>query len=146
MHADGDEAEEDEEGESDRPKKRRDAAVDARWPDVHCAGKLYKRARFVRDQKNSPSRFRFRPPLPLTFPLRVLPSDSVSIYSRSVLGASSKLRDARCTFKGVKEDVAAICEKFNYQHVHSISCNMWTRLWKVSAGQMPATRAPLSGR
>jgi len=44
-----------------------------------------------RDQKNSPSRFRFRPPLPLTFPLRVLPSDSVSTYSRSVLGASSTL-------------------------------------------------------
>src|SRR5205823_14799787 len=44
-----------------------------------------------RDQKNSPSRFRFRPPLPLTFPFRVLPSDSVSTYLRSVLGASSTL-------------------------------------------------------
>ena len=44
-----------------------------------------------RDQKNSPSRFRFRPPLPLTFPLRVLPSDSVSTYLRSVLGAMSTL-------------------------------------------------------
>ena len=44
-----------------------------------------------RDQKNSPSRFRFRPPLPLTFPLRVLPSDSVSTYLRSVLGAISTL-------------------------------------------------------
>src|SRR2546423_15714862 len=49
-----------------------------------------------RDQKNSPSRFRFRPPLPLTFPFRVLPSDSASTYSRSVLGASSTLtRQAR---------------------------------------------------
>src|SRR5205807_1381594 len=47
--------------------------------------------RFAWDQKNSPSRFRFRPPLPLTFPLRVLPSDSVSTYLRSVLGASSNL-------------------------------------------------------
>ena len=44
-----------------------------------------------RDHKNSPSRFRFRPPLPLTFPLRVLPSDSVSTYLRSVLGAISTL-------------------------------------------------------
>src|SRR5437870_7626158 len=43
------------------------------------------------DQKNSPSRFRFHPPLPLTFPFRVLPSDSVSTYLRSVLGASSTL-------------------------------------------------------
>jgi hypothetical protein len=47
-----------------------------------------------RDQKNSPSRFRFRPPLPLTFPFRVLPSDSVSTYLRSVLGASSNLTSA----------------------------------------------------
>src|SRR5436190_1295545 len=50
----------------------------------------------VLDQKNSPSRFRFRPPLPLTFPFRVLPSDSVSTYLRSVLGASRTLtRPAR---------------------------------------------------
>ena len=46
------------------------------------------------DHKNSPSRFRFRPPLPLTFPFRVLPSDSVSTYLRSVLGASSTLTRA----------------------------------------------------
>src|SRR2546421_518333 len=45
----------------------------------------------VPDQKNSPSRFRFRPPLPLTFPFRVLPSDSVSTYLRSVLGAITTL-------------------------------------------------------
>src|SRR5438477_655564 len=43
------------------------------------------------DQKNSPSRFRFRPPLPLTFAFRLLPSDSVSTYLRSVLGASGNL-------------------------------------------------------
>src|SRR6266480_2072525 len=46
------------------------------------------------DHKNSPSRFRFRPPLPLTFPFRVLPSDSVSTYLRSVLGASTTLTRA----------------------------------------------------
>jgi hypothetical protein len=43
------------------------------------------------DQKNSPSQFRFRPPFPLTFAFRLLPSDSVSTYSRSVLGASGNL-------------------------------------------------------
>src|SRR2546423_15615512 len=45
----------------------------------------------VSDQKNSPSRFRFRPPSPLTFPFRVLPSDPASSYLRSVLGASRTL-------------------------------------------------------
>src|SRR5436853_7723486 len=49
------------------------------------------------DQKNSPSRFRFRPPLPLTFAFRLLPSDSVSTYLRSVLGAISNLT---CQAKG----------------------------------------------
>jgi hypothetical protein len=42
-------------------------------------------------KKNSPSRFRFRPPFPLTFAFRLLPSDSVSTYLRSVLGASRNL-------------------------------------------------------
>ena len=53
-----------------------------------------------RDQKNSPSRFRFRPPLPLTFPLRVLPSDSVSTYLRSVLGAISTLTSGSTRSRG----------------------------------------------
>jgi hypothetical protein len=44
-----------------------------------------------RDQKNSPGQFRFRPPLPLTFAFRLLPSDSVSTYSRSVPGAIGNL-------------------------------------------------------
>jgi hypothetical protein len=26
--------------------------------------------------------------------------------------------------------MAAICDNFNYQHFHSLSCNVWTRLWK----------------
>src|SRR2546430_10305749 len=43
------------------------------------------------DQKNSPSQFHFRPPFPLTFAFRLLPSDSVSTYSRSVLGARGNL-------------------------------------------------------
>jgi hypothetical protein len=48
-----------------------------------------------RDQKNSPSRFRFRPPLPLTFAFRLLPSVSASTYLRSALGARRNL--TRCT-------------------------------------------------
>src|SRR3954467_11105227 len=56
-----------------------------------------------RDQKNSPSRFRFRPPLPLTFPFRVLPSDSVSTYLRSVLGASRTLTRALNGSRGRKK-------------------------------------------
>src|SRR5216110_1069078 len=51
----------------------------------------YADERSALDQKNSPSRFRFRPPSPLTFPFRVLPSEPASSYSRSVLGASSTL-------------------------------------------------------
>ncbi len=84
----------------------------------------------ARDQKNSPSRFRFRPPLPLTFPLRVLPSDLASTYSRSVLGASTKLRDARHACKWSGSAMAAICVKFNFQHFHSNSCSLWKTLWK----------------
>jgi hypothetical protein len=56
-----------------------------------------------RDQKNSPSRFRFRPPLPLTFPFRVLPSDSVSTYLRSVLGARGTLTRAATGSRGRKK-------------------------------------------
>src|SRR5439155_20414139 len=43
------------------------------------------------DQKNSPSRLRFRPPNRLTFRFRVRPPDSASTYSRSVLGAGENL-------------------------------------------------------
>jgi hypothetical protein len=55
-----------------------------------------------RDQKNSPSQFRFRPPFPLTFPLRVLPSDSVSTYLRSVLGAITTLTRGATRSRGRK--------------------------------------------
>ena len=57
----------------------------------------------VRVQKNSRSRFRFRPPLPLTFPFRVLPSDSVSTYLRSVLRARGNLTGCTTASRGRKE-------------------------------------------
>jgi hypothetical protein len=60
-------------------------------PERNATAGTVRRTVPARDQKNSPSRFRFRPPFPLTFPFRVLPSDSVSTYLRSVLGASSTI-------------------------------------------------------
>jgi hypothetical protein len=61
-------------------------------------------------KKNSPSRFRFRPPLPLTFPFRVLPSDSASTYSRSVLGASSTLTRGGTGSRGQKRTCPQFAE------------------------------------
>jgi hypothetical protein len=61
------------------------------FPPDPSTGPASRTKRFAFGPKNSPSRFRFRPPLPLTFPFRVLPSDSVSTYLRSVLGAISTL-------------------------------------------------------
>src|SRR6266404_5052820 len=48
-----------------------------------------------RDQKNSPSRLRFRPPNRLTFRFRVRPLGSASTYLRSVVGAEGNLVDAK---------------------------------------------------
>ena len=64
--------------------------------------KTNKTRTWVRVQKNSRSRFRFRPPFPLTFPFRVLPSDSVSTYLRSVLRASSRLTSRASGSRGRK--------------------------------------------
>src|SRR5436309_9139283 len=52
-----------------------------------------------RQKKNSPSRWRFRPPNPLAFRLRVQPPGPASTYSRSVLGASGTLRRLHGAFK-----------------------------------------------
>src|SRR5439155_439312 len=51
------------------------------------------------DQKNSPSRWRFRSPNRPTFRLPVQPPDSVSTYLRSVLGASANLKHCAPPFK-----------------------------------------------
>src|SRR6266545_4161324 len=73
--------------------------------------------------KNSPSRLRFRPPNSLTFPLRVRSPSPVSTYSRSVLGASGNLEGKRGRGKQVTDVVLAICEVFNFPHLHSLSCS-----------------------
>ena len=77
------------------------------------------------DQKNSPSRFPFRPPFSLTFPLRVLPSNSASTYSGSVLGASGNLGTGQGLFKGREPRRARNLRKFNFPHFHSHPCSLW---------------------
>ena len=78
-----------------------------------------------RDQKNSPSRSPFRPPLSLTFPLRVVPSNSASTYSGSVLGARGKLVAGQGLFKGAERRVGRNLRKFNFPHFHSMPCSLW---------------------
>jgi hypothetical protein len=78
-----------------------------------------------RDQKNSPGQFRFRPPLPLTFAFRLLPSDSVSTYLRSVLGANGNLGEVRSFRKRSKQRKGRNLQKFNFPHFHSTPCSLW---------------------
>jgi hypothetical protein len=56
------------------------------------------------DQKNSPSRLRFRPLNRLTFGFRLQSCGSVSIYLRSVLGASGNLWAAETSCKGSRDE------------------------------------------
>src|SRR5437868_4071793 len=58
----------------------------------------------------------------------VLPSGSASIYSRSVLGARENLRGRKGRCKRRHARKGRNLRKFNYQHFHSTSCNLWTRL------------------
>ena len=51
-----------------------------------------RRSGHARREKNSPSRWRFRPPSSLAFRFRVRPPRAASTYSRSVLGAGVNLR------------------------------------------------------
>src|SRR6266550_5181663 len=68
------------------------------------------------DQKNSPSRFRFRPPFRPTFGFRLRPPGWASTYSRSVLGASGTLELSRPPCKTCPNVSSAICKKFSFQH------------------------------
>src|SRR5581483_5600398 len=63
-------------------------------------------------KKNSPSRWRFRPPLPGTFGFRLRPSGAASTYSRSVLGARGKIGPSRRACKSAWRAFRAICERF----------------------------------
>jgi hypothetical protein len=57
-------------------------------------------SRAIPDQKNSPSRVRFRPPPRRTFRFRVRPTGEASAYSRPVLGASGNLNGRVTPRKG----------------------------------------------
>src|SRR5690348_10262507 len=74
---------------------------------------------------SSPSRFPFRPPLPLTFPFRVQPSSSASTYSGPVLGARRNLGCPQGPCKGSETRLGRNLRKFNYPHVHSRPCSVW---------------------
>jgi hypothetical protein len=82
----------------------------------------------ARDQKNSPSRFPFRPPFSLTFPLRVLPSNSASTYSGSVLGARENLGAGQGRIKASPTRRGRNLRKFNFPHFHSMACSLWITL------------------
>jgi len=69
-------------------------------------------ARPNRGQKNSPSRWRFRPPNLLAFRFRVPPPGPASTYSRSVLGAKGTIGAAALLCKTVHKEEAAICINF----------------------------------
>ena len=71
------------------------------------------------DQKNSPSRLRFRPLNRPTFGFRLRPPGWASIYSRSVLGARGTVDVSRCPFKTCPIADPAICKKFSFQHFHN---------------------------
>ena len=60
-------------------------------------------------RKNSPSRWRFRPPSPRTFGFRLRPPGAASTYSRSVLGARANLRAPTRPFKPSPPATAANC-------------------------------------
>src|SRR6266480_2226334 len=84
----------------------------------------------------SPSRFRFRPPAPLTFGFRLLPSLPASTYLRSVLGANGNLGEVRSFRKRSERRKGRNLQKFNFPHFHSTPCSLWKSL--------PASRTRLS--
>src|SRR5262245_63060262 len=96
----------------------------SRFPQTPSTGPLRGHNASRWDHKNSPSRFRFRPPLPLTFAFRLLPSDSVSTYLRSVLGARRNLTSAIGRSRGRKRPWPQFAEIsfFNISTAFSPTC------------------------
>src|SRR5206468_2712759 len=128
--ADGLASDPDEEPEEEGPEKRRDAVVGGRRAEVHRGAMLSAASvRACRTKKNSPSRWRFRPPLPGTFALRLLPSGAASTYSRSVLGARGKIGPRTRPIKAARREIAAFCE----QEIVHIS-TAFPRAWGQACG------------
>ena len=101
--ADGEHPDPEQEEEEHGPDEGLDALIDAGHAQMHrrdpsrrsedrdrgdpSSFRVFAKDRSRPQQKNSESRWRFRPPNPLTFRFRVRPSSSASTYSRSVLAA-----------------------------------------------------------
>src|SRR6266550_7801548 len=84
--------------------------------EAHTASSAASPSSTTLDQKNSPSQFRFRPPFPLTFAFRLLPSDSVSTYLRSVLGAIGNLTCQANDARGLKRSWPQFA-KFSFSNI-----------------------------
>src|SRR5215207_903630 len=97
------------------------------------------------DKKNSPSRFPFRPPLSMTFPLRVVPSNSASTYSGSVLGATGNLGAGHRLFKVRRGRRDRNLRKFNYPHFHSRLCSLWITPPRLDAVESGRAAPPTPG-
>jgi hypothetical protein len=92
-------------------------------------------ARSARDQKNSPSRFRFRPPCRPTFGFRLRPPGWASTYSRSVLGANGTVEVSRGPFKACPNAKFAICKKFSFQHFPQLGKPVCGQICGQAAGR-----------
>src|SRR5688572_6590165 len=75
--------------------------------------------------KNSPSRWRFRPPSPLTFGFRLVPSKSASTYSRSVLGAVVNLLSGGGRHKRVIRGKSCKVRTNVLHTFHTLPAGLW---------------------
>jgi hypothetical protein len=101
----------------------------------------FRAGRSTDPDQNSASRWRFRPPSPRTFALRLLPSGAASTYSRSVLAARENLR---CPGRAHKHRQARNTRNLRglvRPHIHS--CRV--ELWRTSRDARAAARAGPSG-
>ena len=106
------------------PPERRRGSARGRGRPIHSVGRLNQRAP-RRAPFGSPSRFRFRPPAPLTFGFRLLPSLPASTYLRSVLGADRNLGEDKSFRKRSERRKGRNLQKFNFPHFHSRPCSLW---------------------
>ena len=86
--------------------------------EAHDEDSVSYRRRSVLDQKNSPSRLRFRPPNLLAFRFHVQPSGPASTYSRSVLGARGTVRRVSGPCKGGRNRKMRSLHDFHYPHAN----------------------------
>ena len=95
------------------PEERHDAVVEGGEAEVHRDDPTTRRPPWT--IKNSPSRLRFRPPLPVNLGFRLRPSGAASAYSRSVLGARGKLSALADVFKGAAKRVSCNLRRIPFE-------------------------------